>query len=175
VAKINAGWSTPYPDNGFDDLSFVFVWENPSDRNIVVNVASYLMLNGFCDVLAEAGASDIFSPHSSALGFTVELGVLEYWNNPPTSPSGQVGQFASVLGLNADGGGIFGFGDYESSGVSGIYDVTYGMFQIPPKGVTVFVVRLLIGHYTNGGFIEVDFASGDFEVMCPALVIAILT
>lgn len=176
VAKINAEWNTPYPDNGWDDLSFVFVWENPSDRDAVVNVESYLLLNGFCDVLAEGGPGRvIWGQKYSDLDISVGLNILEYWNNPPTVPSGQNGQYEYAVRLHAHGGGIFGLGDYESSGVNGSYDVIYRMFLIPPKGVAVFEVTLSIDHWTDGGFIEVDFATGDFEVMCPAVVIAILT
>jgi hypothetical protein len=176
VAKINAEWSTPYPDNGWDDLSFVFVWENPSDRDTVVNVESYLLLNGFCDVFAEGGPGKvIWGQKYTDLDISVGLNILEYWNNPPTVPSGQNGQYESAVSLHAHGGGIFGLGDYESSGVNGSYDVIYRMFLIPAKGVAVFEVTLSIDHWTDGGFIDVDFAAGDFEVMCPAVVMAILT
>ena len=66
-------------------------------------------------------------------------------------------------------------GEYVWSGASGVYDVNYRSFLIPARGVALFEVTLLIGHWTDGGFIEVDFTSGDFEIMCPAVVIAILT
>lgn len=175
VAKIEGEWDTPYPDNGFDDLSFIFVWENPADEPVVVNVESYLVLNGFCDVLAEAGRDPgTWGSHASTVGFTTELVVFEYWNNPPTTPSGQFGQFSAGPGIYADGGGLFGLGDYESLAVGGAYDVTYRMFLIPPKGVAVFEVALMIGHWTNGGYIEVDFGSRDFEIMCPALLMAVV-
>jgi hypothetical protein len=176
VAKISAEWNTPYPDNGFDNVSFLFAWENPRDTATVVNVESYLMLNGFCDALAESGLNpDTWGHHTTTVGLTIELGIFEWWNNPPTSPSGQVGQFASAIGLFADGGGAFGVGEYVWSGASGTYDVNYRSFLIPPRGVALFEVTLLIGHWTDGGFIDVDFTSGDFEIMCPAVVMAILT
>jgi hypothetical protein len=175
LAKINAQWNTPYPDNGWDDLSFVFVWENPSIRDTVVNVESYLLLNGFCDVLAEGGPGKvIWGQKYTDLDISVGLNILEYWNNPPTVPSGQNGQYEYAVRLHAHGGGIFGLGDYESSGVNGSYDVLYRMFLIPPQGVAVFEVTLSIDHWTDGGFIDIDFAADDFDVMCPAVVMAIL-
>jgi hypothetical protein len=85
-----------------------------------------------------------------------------------------MGQYVDVMGLDADGGGIFGLGDYETSGVSGAYDAIYKMLMVPPKGVVVFEMSLYIGHWTNGGFIEVDFSSGDFQITCPAVVLALL-
>ncbi|MBJ6723122.1 hypothetical protein [Geomesophilobacter sediminis] len=167
VAKISGEWNTPMANDGNDDLSFIFVWENPNEHAVVLNVESYLSLNGYCDVLAEAG------DNNSMLSMLAELGILEYWNNPPTSPTGQRAQFDYVAFLSADGGGIFGVGDYESTGVGGSFDVRYRDFLVPPQGVAVFEVTLSIRHWTNGGFIEADFTSGDFEVMCPAVVISI--
>jgi hypothetical protein len=140
VAKINAEWNTPYPDNGFDDLSYIFVWENPNDRAFVVNVESYLMVNGFCDVFAEAGP----------------------------------GQGNYALRLSADGGRHLRTGGYNSGVAGGNYDVVYKTFLVPPHRVAVFEVVLDIFHRTEGGYIDVDFASGNFQIICPAVVIAIL-
>jgi hypothetical protein len=176
VAKINAEWSTLYPDNGSDNVSFVFVWENPSEAFRVVNVESYLMVHGFCAVMAEGGPGprSFWGDKYTDVDVAVELNILEYWNNPPTVLSGRPGQSQYALRLSADGGGIFGLGEYDASGVSGSYDVFYRMFLVPPQGVAVFEVALDIFHRTDGGFIEIDFASGDFEIMCPAVVMAVL-
>jgi len=38
----------------------------------------------------------------------------------------------------------------------------------------VFETSLFVGHRTNGGYIGVDFSSGDFQIKCPAVVLAIL-
>ncbi len=32
VVKFSAEWDTPYPDNGTDEISYIFAWTNPSDR-----------------------------------------------------------------------------------------------------------------------------------------------
>ena len=112
--------------------------------------------------------------NATRLGIAAELSILEYWNNPPTAPDWQQGQYIKLMGLDADGGGDFRSGDYESSGVSGAYDATYRMLVVPPKGVVVLEMSLFIGHWTNGGYIEVDFSSGDFQIKCPAMVLAIL-
>lgn len=167
VAKIGGEWNTPHSNDGSDDLSFIFVWENPNEHPVVLNVESYLSINGYCDVLADAG------DNNSTLSLIAELGILEWWNNPPTAPTGQRAQFDYIAFLSADGGGIFGVGDYESTGVGGSFDVGYRDFLVPAGGVAVFEVTLAIGHWTNGGFIEVDFTSGDFEVVCPAVVLSV--
>jgi hypothetical protein len=173
VAKVSGEWETPYPDNRTDSISFVFVWTNPSSAYAVVNVESYLMLNGFCHAWADGGfwaANDIY------LGIWVSLGIFEWWNNPPTYPPTQTGQEQSAVSLNAIQDGLFEVGDYESSGINGYYDVRYEQFVLPPDGTAVFEVNLAVGHFIDGGGnAAVDLASGDFEVMCPAVVIGILS
>jgi hypothetical protein len=171
VARLTAGWSSPYSDDGNDTLSYVFAWRNPSDRSAVINVASYLMLNGYCD----AGAGPGFT-HSDLL-VTTRLNVFEWWNNPATNPPYQTGQINySLPFLEAYGGGVFGVGDFETMEITGNYDVEYRMFAVPPHEVAVFTVDLTLGHFIIGdGYIDVDFASGGFEIMCPALLIGILT
>ncbi|MGH6852360.1 MAG: hypothetical protein ACREDJ_04000, partial [Methylocella sp.] len=173
VAKINGEWESPYPDNAYDTLSFVFAWENPSDRYAVVNVESYLMLNGFCQAWAYGG---FYANNIVGLSIDVGLTILEYWNNPPTLPPQQSGAEQTSVSLEAASTGLFALGDYETTGINGLYDVRYDQFVLPPKGVSVFEVGLTIGHNIFGdGYTSIDFSSGDFEVMCPAVAIAILT
>jgi len=49
-------------------------------------------------------------------------------------------------------------------------------FIIPSQDLAVFEVRFYTEHFIQGaGNLELDFSSGDFQVMCPALVMAILS
>jgi hypothetical protein len=170
VARVKATWTSPYPDNGSDTLSYVFAWRNPADHDAVINIGSYLMLNGFCD--AEAGPG---WTHSD-LQVSTRLNIFEWWNNPATQPPGQSAQFNfSLPSLNAEGGKDTGVGEYLTLPINGSYDVEYRHFTVPAKEVAVFTVSLNLWHSVRGdGYIEVDFASGGFEVMCPALLIGIL-
>jgi hypothetical protein len=177
VAKISGQWETPYPDNRSDNVSFVFVWKNPSAKYAVVNVLSSLILNGFCYAWADAG---VFVSNLASLIISGRLGILEWWNNPPTSPPEESGQIQDIVDLEAQAyGHIFEVGDYESSAISGYYGFDYQQFVLPPEGVAVFEVELDIFHaietFGGHGSIGVDFASGDFEVMCPAVIIFILS
>jgi hypothetical protein len=170
VAKFNGTWSSPYPDNRSDNLTFVFAWRNPADHDALINIGSYLMLNGFCDAGAGPGWTH------STLFVTTGLQVMEWWNNPPTYAPFQSTQInGQVPILDANGGKDFGIGEYQTLAVDGNYDVEYRMFTVPPKEVAVFTVAVTLGHSVRGdGYLEIDFASGGFEVMCPAVVIGIL-
>jgi hypothetical protein len=172
VAKYSGTWDSPTHGYGVDHLLFAFVWQNPSDRYAVVNVESYLMLNGFCQAWASGG----FLPDNYAdLAIVVELNILEYWNDPPTSVPQQSGSSQIPVVLYAKATGFLDLGDYESSGINGSYDVNYHEFAVPPGGVAIFEVTLAMVRYMRGdSFTSYDFASGDFEVMCPALLIGIL-
>jgi hypothetical protein len=47
---------------------------------------------------------------------------------------------------------------------------------LPPRAVTVFEVAMEFFYgNSGGGMIQVNFASGNFGVKCPAVVIAILS
>ncbi len=154
-------------------MDFVFVWENPSSAYAVVNVGSYLALNGFCTAWAYGG----FLPDNWAgLGLHVSLNVFEWWNQPPTIPPNQSTQDQFVGGPTAAANGLFDPGTYTSAAIMGAYDVIYREFILPPKGVAVFEVSFGIVHEIFGdGSLELDFASGAFDIMCPAVVIDILT
>jgi hypothetical protein len=55
-AKVRGQWSS----NDNENLRFIFMWSNPNDTEVVINVASYLALNGACEVIANGGAAGIF-------------------------------------------------------------------------------------------------------------------
>jgi hypothetical protein len=170
AVKFTGNWASPYPDNGGDGLFYVFAWRNPRSDTVVVNVASYFTLNGFCD--ADAG----YGLNNTGIAFNPFLHLYEWWNDPPTEPPFQDGQLNhDAPFLSADGGGPFGVGDYESMQVGGSYDMTYNNLMIPGNAVAVFYVTLGVDHgIVYDGYIDVDFASGDFQAVCPALILAIL-
>jgi hypothetical protein len=130
TAKINAQWRKSY---GFENLRFIFLWQNPKDTWVIVSVASNLMLNGECDEFEEGG-------------------------------------YLSGSVSNLGGGTV------ESATVAGTFDLSRSLFLIPPNGVAVFEVTLaFVYDNSDGGMVQVNFASSGFHVMCPSLVIGILS
>lgn len=163
-------------NSGDENLRFIFVFDNPNDRYTAVNVASYLRVNGSCEASADGGTAGIFPGGTSHLHLKAFLNVWEWWNQPPTRPVGQATQTRDILNLSADGGGYFeSVGDIEVQAVNGNFDVTYELFVLPPNGVAVFEVTLLVSYDNDDGRIAVDFASDSFEIMCPLVAVAILT
>lgn len=172
-AKVRGEWDTPYADNGSDELSFIFAWENPSQKDAVVNVDAPLILNGYCDAYASGG---LWAYNLVFLGIDASLDILEWWNQPPTSPPSQAGQMAHAATVFAFAHGIYVGGDPEAAGVQGYYNLNYNLLVVPPRSVIVFSVSLVVNHTIEGdGQARVDFASGDFEVVCPDVLLQILT
>jgi hypothetical protein len=152
------------------------VWENPNDRWTVVNVESNLAVNGTCDAFTEGG---FFVGSINSVFVQTTLNVWEWWNQPPTLLPAQATQTQGILSIAVSGGGFLsnvGGGGVRSKSATGIHDVRRTLFSLPPHGVAVFEMALeFFYENTDGGMIQVNFASGDLGVMCPAVVIAILS
>ena len=172
TAKIRGLWR----DTGSENLRFIFVWDNPIDKWVVVNVESNLAVNGACDAFAEGG---FLVGSLNSVFVRASLNVWEWWNQPPTMLSPQATQTQRVLAVAASGGGFLsnlGGGSVDSASASGIHDLRRTLFSLPPHGVAVFEVALEFFYdNTGGGMIQANFASGDFGVKCPAVVIALLS
>jgi hypothetical protein len=173
TAKVRAQWRD---DRGYENVRFIFVWDNPNDAWAVINVESNLTVNGSCDAFAEGG---FFLGSLNTLWVQASLNVWEWWNQPPTMLSPQATQVQKVLSVTANGGGFLsnlGGGSIDSESAAGMFDVRRTLFSLPPRGVAVFEVTLEFFYKNDGGgMIQAGFAFGDSGVRCPAVVIAVLS
>lgn len=160
---------------GYEELGFYFLWENPSDRFAVVNVDGYLVFNGQLRASQDGG----FWPGDRYAGISAggRLHVFEWWNQPPTEPLAQADQFQNVASVAATGGGFGDVGAIETKNVFRGVDLRHTLFLLPPHAVTVIEVTAAITYTTgtDSGHVNVDFNSGDFQIMCPFVLIAVLT
>ena len=155
-----------------DELSFYFLWQNPNNTHAVIDVNAYLVLNGFCQAGSEGGY--LAGLRYSSLDLFARLNLLEWWNQPPASPLWQVDQSQHALHISTSTGGYFDDNATESEDVFRGYDLSYNLLLVPPGGVVVFEVALYVRHASSEGWISADFASGDFEVLCPGVLIGML-
>lgn len=161
-----------YEDFGYEELSFYFLFQNPSDKFAIFNVDGYLVANGYCEVWSNAGT--MIGLRSSNLHIRADLRLWEWWNHPPTEPFPQVDQSQPVADLFCESGGWFASPAGRSKYVYRGYDLQYNRFLIPPKEFAVIEVAVSIKYWFSEGGIDVDFASGDFQVTCPAVLLTIL-
>lgn len=103
-----AKFYTRVDDDGIgpmDEIVFYFLWVNETGGDAVVNVASHLMPKGRCEVYCNERWIPVFGGGFGETHLTMNAGlkVLEWWNQPPTSPLQQSGQTSEVLKLVMDG------------------------------------------------------------------------
>ena len=128
-AKVRGLWR----GTGNENLRFIFVWENPNDKWILVNVESYLAANGACDAFAEGG---FLSGTINSVWVQATLNVWEWWHHPPTLLPPQATQTQRVLSVVTHGGGFLsnlGGGTVESASANGLFDVRRALFSLPPQ------------------------------------------
>ena len=146
IAKFTGEWDTstePTP-GGFDEVSFVFEWTNPSAEYPVVNVESTLLFNGFGE--AHASPPIFIGDEDAGLSVDALLQIDEWWNNPPTSPPYQAAQGQEVAFFSAAAIDFTQGGQTTDAWITGNYDLRYQQFMVPPKGAAVFEVLINIYH-----------------------------
>ena len=158
---------------GTDVLSFYFLWTNPSDKYAVINVDGFLIFNGNWNAGQNGGlfAGDSYGD----LEITANLRLYEWWNQPPTQPTVQPDQTIEVLNVSNDQDSWDNLGEVDAGAVFRGHDLKYGLFVMPPQGSVVIEVAATIQYWCQNGGISVDFESGDFEIACPFVSIAILS
>jgi hypothetical protein len=156
--------------SGLDKLSFYFIWDNPSDFFTVINANTFLSATGHLHATATGGLSGI-DPTSrySYLGASANFALWSWWLQPPTSTPYVTQQFAS-LAVSAS------FWDKSvAASISDGFLLSQNLFIVPPHGVVIFEVTLAVGYSNGHGHIIADFESGDFKVVCPVVVVSVLT
>jgi hypothetical protein len=163
--------------NGYGDVSFYFLWDNPTDKVAVINVNAYLVLHGTCQVGSGGGVLPgiLSGDRYSQLWLTANMDLLEWWNQPPTRPYPQTDQSQQALFIHTNTGGWGSVGAIELQTVFRGYDLSYTLMLVPPRGVVVFDVAAMVSFSNADGAIAVDFASGGFQVTCPAVLVTILS
>ena len=161
-----------------DYLVFYFLWDNPFGHDVVVNVSSYLMLNGQCRATAYAGLLGIDGGEAELYVYA-QLSLFEWWNNPATEPLFQPNQQQPVTNppISVTGPLIWLGKPAEDKfqDVSGPYYVNYNMFRVPSGGTALFEIALRL-IYLNVGYAEIssDFVNNDRKILCPYVDLEIL-
>lgn len=165
-AEIRGEWSSDGNEN--ENLSFIFMWSNPRDTEIVINVESYLALNGRVQCDANGGWAGILPGGNSSLNLSVPLSVMT-----PISASTQTPCYS----LSANGGGWFSsVGAIIPGNLEGNYgDSRLNQLVLPPNAEVAFGVSLLVDLDIDNGSVQIGWTKFDLEVMCPLVEIGILS
>jgi hypothetical protein len=157
------------------DVKFYYLWDNPTDKFAVINANGYSIFHGTAFV--GVGGGNFPANRSASVRLTATLQILEWWNQPPTSPFSQPDQSAEILKLRVSAGGFFEVGALDFRNVFRGSDLRHNLMLVPPHGVVVFAVTTAASMSTgqDSGEAEVDFASGEFMVGSPAVLVTVLT
>ena len=155
----DAGFSTPFGET----VSFGFLWQNPSDSQAVVSADGYIVLNGFCSVFSDG---DFFGTGVSRLSVDVGLQISELWNDPPTQ---------NALSLYCDSFGFLAAGNADGQSLFRGFDLLSSQFVVPPKGTVGFSVFCNFFAEMFNGQTENDFSFGGRQLLCPGVLLNVLT
>jgi hypothetical protein len=166
-AKIRV---TSSADEGAENLSFYFLWDNPSDFYAVINASTFMSASGHLKAVATGGLSGI-DPTSrfSGVGCSAKFALWSWWQNPPTHTD-YAEQLLSSIQVSAS------FWDKSATAnVSDGASLDRTMFLVPPGGAVIFEVVFAVGYYQGHGHCDADFESGSFRITCPVVVVSVLT
>jgi hypothetical protein len=91
-------------------------------------------------------------------------------------PPDQSGQTVLAGEVSASGGGFLGLGEVDSQSVAGYYGMYYQNFVVPGGQLAVFEAGSIFSAGAGNGdcSAQVDFLSGDFQVLCPIVDLIIV-
>jgi hypothetical protein len=170
------------PDSsGSTELGFYFLWENPTKQSVVINVYGYLAFNGLISAWGIEEPDQMSSDHhlecsgSGSMGIDAYLRTYRWWDQPPTEPLPEPDQFKHVdavsdLDINVGCGA-------SKNVVQGV-DPRYTLFQVIPSPNGVAVIEVAAHFYYQANSTDAkssaDFNSGDFQIMCPYVLIEVV-
>jgi hypothetical protein len=164
-----------------DEVNFYFRWTNDTHADAVVNVTSFLMLDGGCHAWADSGW--LWNPFATwatdtyiDMRATVDLSLLEWWHQPATEPLRQADQSDPVTDLFVDGGfALWSLGNTADRRISGTYNVNYDTFRVPANRVAMFEVSLNLRYSGDEGFGWFAFDGPGHSVLCPFVQLEIIS
>jgi hypothetical protein len=80
-----------------------------------------------------------------------------------------------VVNLSTDTGSLFNPGAIEFQKVSDGYFLQLSEAIIPPGEMVLIEFALAMNYFSSDGNVEIDFSSGDFNILSPFAAVTILS
>jgi hypothetical protein len=161
-------------DSGNQDVTFTFSWQNTGEKSVVINVDGYLLLNGVVQASADPGFAGFFPGGSSQVGVTPFLYVSGLPWEPPNTPPLVVATGSPALSLSASAGWNDP-GEILSQTLFRGYDVQYQTQILPPGGTVTVGVACHLSYINSDGSANFIFATMDRQVLCPGVLITVVS
>ena len=151
--------------SGTQKVGFYFYWANPYGDYAVINAATFLSATGYMRahapwLWANVSQVDAYAQFGLWFGWPKDVASTSY----ATEPLGKV----AASGALGTGPGV------DSCSISAGVSLSKTLFAVPPGNDVVFEVVLSLEYYNDSGNIDADFASGDFKIACPVVVLSLL-
>ena len=127
-----------------------------------------VIVNGFCEVGSDGGVLPGY--RVAAVQIDANLALLDGTSNvPQTSPT------QNVVFLATNTGGWFASNATDWKILFDGYLLQFNELIVPPGELLLIEVVLTVNYVSNDGNVDVDFSSGDFNVMSPFAAVTVLT
>lgn len=157
-----------FPRDGTGRLSFFVLWQNPRADAIVASVGPRVVVNAHLSVDASWNGVAAWFIGGSEARATVRARttVWAMWDASVQAIVSDV-----ILGSAGATGGFFGGDDSTSIAVNQF--VPGAGFFVPAQGFVLIEVTLLTEYSQASGSIDLDAASGAFQVAVPHLIVTV--
>ena len=160
---------------GYEEVAFHFIWGNTGNTVAVIDVNAYLVLNGHVQAGSGGGLfpSILSGERYSQLDMHARVAITLWGSQPPMSPMQQADQDVLAVALRSNTGEWGSVGGIEVNNIFRGYDLSHTLLFVPPHTNVVFQVLATVGYSNADGTVDLDFASGGFEVACPGVLITV--
>jgi hypothetical protein len=155
---------------GSGEVTFYYFWEAPDDVDTVFTVNTVAGVHGHLEA-DDNTTYWLFSHQATTLDISLELSPFN-WSQDSNNPLPGETEYPAELSAYGSGWPI-SVGAIVSQDVFRGYDLGVTDILVHPGQLMVFEVIMTMQYAMGDGSIDVDFSSGDFQVMCPYVIINI--
>jgi hypothetical protein len=178
--------TAPKPDTEPRRLSFWFLWQNPNAYYTVIRASAYVVLSGHVSAFASGGRRVLIRPRTRDRdaeyryippgyaygGVAPSFTAWQWWNQPPVE---MPMNYQYGLELEVKGGTFSSVADSSFVSQSHGFEAEVNLVTVPPQATVVFEVAVELVSNVRRGTVDLDFASGDWRITCPFVLVDLLT
>jgi hypothetical protein len=148
------------------------VWQNASDKYVVINANGFLVLNGFGDIWSDGGIFGGARAATLEINPTIEL---FDWSTEPYYSFGK--EDVQAFSIKTDTGTTWDDADSKAIDIFRGYDLTKSLVLVPPNTTVGVEVSAQMNVYAarNSGRVRADFSTGNYQVGGPGVLITVLS
>jgi len=149
------------------NLNFAYVWVNPNDTYARIDVNTMLALNGFWGIGSVGGLFPGYRESDLHINVALEFG------GEVTIPVGDQVTYQPVVNMSTNTGGWWDVSTYWAGNLTGNpYFFQVNNALVSPNEMVLIGLSMFITYGCDDGVVEVDFSSGDFNILSPFVAVS---